>query len=142
MAKQIAVFAQNKPGRLSHITQLLSAIGVNIRAMTIADSGQFGVIKLLVDRPDEALQTLRAANMAANEKEVLALLMDDQPGGLYKLASALESSNINISDAYGFIIKSREQAVFVVDTDNMAETASLVQSLGLKTLSDEELYGL
>ncbi|MCL4534057.1 MAG: ACT domain-containing protein [Bacteroidetes bacterium] len=142
MAKQIAVFAENKPGRVGQIARLLSEANINIRAVTIADSGQFEVIKLLVDRPDEAYQALRAAKMAANEKEVLAILMDDEPGGLYRVASALESAHINVSDAYGFIIKSRQQAVLVLDTESMAQAAGLIASLGLKTLTDEELYGL
>ncbi len=142
MAKQIAVFAENKPGRLGQVTRVLSEKGINIRAMTIADSGQFGVIKLLVDRPDDAFQALRAANMAAHEKEVLAILMDDSPGGLQKVAHALEDARVNVSDAYGFIIRSREQAVLILDTDNLATAADLIAAAGLKTLSDEELYGL
>jgi hypothetical protein len=142
MAHQIAVFAENKPGRLGQITRLLLEAGVNIRAMTIADSGQYGVIKMLVDSPDVAYEAFRKSNMAATKKEVMAIVMDDQPGGLHRVAGALESAHINISDAYGFIVESKKQAVLVLDTDNLSQATSLVAGLGLKTLSDEELYGL
>jgi hypothetical protein len=142
MAHQIAVFAENKPGRLGQITRLLAEANVNIRAMVIADSGQYGVIKLLVDRPEAAFEAFKAARMAASQKEVLAILMDDEPGGLYRVASALESANINVSDAYGFIIDSKKQAVLILDTQNQFQTRSVVANIGLKTLSDEELYGL
>jgi hypothetical protein len=142
MAHQIAVFAENKPGRLGQITRLLAEANVNIRAMVIADSGQYGVIKLLVDRPEVAFEAFKAARMAASQKEVLAILMDDEPGGLYRVASALESANINVSDAYGFIIDSKKQAVLILDTQNQFQTRSVVANIGLKTLSDEELYGL
>lgn len=142
MAHQIAVFAENKPGRLGQVTRVLAEAEINIRAMTIADSGQYGVIKLLVDRPDAAVVALTDARMAASQKEVLAIVMDDQPGGLYRVAKALESAHINISDAYGFIVESKKQAVLVLDTENISQVSTLVTSLGLRTLSDEELYGL
>jgi hypothetical protein len=95
-----------------------------------------------VDKPGIATGAFKSAGMAASQTEVLAILMDDQPGGLYRVASALESARINISDAYGFIVESKQQAVLVLDTDDAVQVLSLVSGLGLRTLTDDELYGL
>jgi hypothetical protein len=142
MAHQISVFAENKPGRISRVTEILAKEGINIRAMTLSSSGDFGIIKLLVDRPDQALRALTAGGLSAYKKEILAILMDDRPGGLNLLASTLEGNGINIEDAYGFVVKSRGQAVFVLEVDTIPEATALAAGAGLPTLTDEELYAL
>jgi hypothetical protein len=142
MAHQISVFAENKPGRISRVTGILETEGINIRAMTLSSSGDFGIIKLLVDQPDKALRALSAGGLSAYKKEILAILMDDRPGGLNLLARTLEGNGINIEDAYGFVVKSLGQAVFVVEVDTIPEATALVAGAGLPMLTDEEIYAL
>jgi hypothetical protein len=142
MAHQISVFAENKPGRIEHITGILKEAGVNIRAITIASSDDFGVVKLLVDQPNLAYEKLVAEGVSASKKEVLALLMNDQPGGLHQIAHILGQKNINIEDAYGFVIQDKQEAVLVLEIEKMPEAATVLREKGVQVLTDEEVYSL
>jgi len=142
MAKQVCVFAENKPGRLERITDILMEARINIRAVTIATSQGFGIVKLLVDEPDRALDLLRREGLSAYARQVIAVVMGDQPGGLHRIARACSSRGINIEDAYGFIIRDKEKAVMVLDVEDIPDALNMLQDAGLVMLSDEELYSL
>jgi hypothetical protein len=142
MAHQVSVFAENKPGRIEKITRLLTGREVNIRAITISSSDRFGVIKLLVDRPDEAYRALTEAGFSVVKREIIAVLMDDRPGGLHAVAGLLGRTGVNIEDAYGFVVEDRKRAVLVMEVDRPAEVQKLLAGQGLKTLSDAEIYSL
>ena len=142
MAHQVTVFAENKPGRLGRITRILAGAGVNLRAFTIADSGDFGVLKFVVDRPDAAHKALTDAGLVARKREVLAIEMEDQPGGLSRIAQVLEERGINITDATAFITGQKGKAVLLVETERIPEAERVVAQAGLKTLSDDEIYSL
>jgi len=98
--KQISLFAENKPGRLSKIADTLSKAKVNIRAFTIAEAGDFGVIRMVVDDPDRAYKTLQKQGFAVSETEVIGVEMKDVPGGLFEISSTLGSNGVNIDYAY------------------------------------------
>jgi hypothetical protein len=140
MAQQINVFAQNKPGRLEHLTRILKKAGVNIRAITLADQEGFGVIKLLVDDPDGAYLALTREGFTAYRKDVIAVIMNDQPGGLHEICQVLDGQGINIEDAYGFVVQDLKTALLVVEVEKIPEAEDVLRSAGLRTLSDEELY--
>ena len=140
MAQQINVFAQNKPGRLEHLTRVLKDSGVNIRAITLADQEGFGVIKLLVDKPDEAYDALAAEGVTAFRKDVIAVIMNDSPGGLHEVCQVLDARGINIEDAYGFVVQDLKTALLVVEVEKIPEAEEVLRSAGLRTLSDQELY--
>ena len=142
MAHQISIFAENKPGRIERITGILKEAQINIRAITIAGSEGFGVIKLLVDKPDIAYQRLAAEGVPASKKTILALLMDDRPGGLHRIARILGDRNINIEDAYGFVVQDKKQAVLVLEIEKMPEAAGILQQEGVHVLTDDEIYAL
>lgn len=142
MAHQVSIFAENKPGRIEKITEILKKEDINIRAITISSSDNFGVIKLLVNKPDAAYSELAAKGFSVFKKEIIAVLMDDRPGGLNTVVGALGGAGINIEDAYGFVIQDRRQAVLVMEVDRVDEVQSLLAGHGLKTLSDEEIYNL
>jgi hypothetical protein len=142
MAHQVAVFAENKPGRIEKITRILRDGGINIRAITIAGADKFGVVKLLVDRPEEAYRDLAAAGFSVFKREIVAVLMDDRPGGLHAVAEILGQAGVNIEDAYGFVIEDRRRAVLVMEVDRIADVQILLDRHHLKTLSDEEIYSL
>lgn len=142
MAHHIAVFAENRPGRIERVTRVLMEAGVNIRAITIATSDSFGVIKLLVDDPERAHSALSGAGLSAFTREIVAVVMDDRPGGLHDVAEVLGREGINIEGAYGFVIEDRKRAVLVVETDRVPEVELLLRKRGLATLSDEEIYSL
>jgi hypothetical protein len=139
IAYQVSVFAENKPGRLAAVTGILAREKINIRATTIATSDTFGVINLIVDDPKRAQAALSGAGMTANLREVLAILIEDKPGGLDKLMQMLAREDVNINNAYGFVLESREKAVFVVDVDQIEKARKIIENAGFKTLDADAL---
>ena len=142
MAHQINVFLENRPGRLERLTRALMQERVNIRAITIADQEGFGVIKLLVDDPDKAYQALRREGFTAYLREVIAVIMNDRPGGLHEVCEVLDREGINIEDAYGFVVQELKTALLVVEVENLPEAEEVIRRTGIRVLSDEELYRL
>lgn len=142
MAHQISVFVENKPGRIERVAGIMAKANVNIRAITVSGTYEYGVMKLLVDKPDTALEALRAQGISANKREILAVLMDDRPGGLYRVAKVFGQREINIEDAYGFVIEDKKRAVLVVDVEKIKEAEKILKEEGISTLTDEEIYAL
>ena len=139
IAYQLSIFAENKPGKLAHVTGVLAAENISIRATTISTSDTFGVISLIVDNPKRAQDALTKAGMTVHLRGVLAVLIPDQPGGLDKLTRLLEAEGININNAYGFVLDSGKKAVFVVDVDQMEKTENLLEKHGFQTLDTQAL---
>jgi hypothetical protein len=142
MANQVNVFAQNQPGRLERLTEVLLEEGINIRAITISGSEDYGVIKLLVDDPGKAFAALQREGFSAFLKEVIAVVMDDRPGGLHSVCRVLGDSGVNVEDAYGFVFQDRKTAILVVEVDEIPEAEDILRAKGLEFLSDAELYSL
>ncbi|PIE32582.1 hypothetical protein CSA56_14850 [candidate division KSB3 bacterium] len=140
IAHHISVFAENKPGRLDHITQILTDAHVNIRAIKISDLGEFGVIKALVDDPDTAYQMLKKGQVSVSKKPIVAVTVDDKPGGLHTVLTLLTQQNINVEDSYGFVIN--QQGILVIEVADVPEVMELLKDSGLHLLSKEEIYSL
>jgi hypothetical protein len=142
MPQQVSVFAENRPGKIDRITGVLETKNINIRAITISDSGDYGIIKLLLDKPVEGCAALKEEGIAATLKDIVAVKVSDRPGGLHKASSVLARNNINVEDAYGFTIRGSDQAVFVFQVGNVPETEKILRSEGFTILSNQELYYL
>ena len=142
MAHQISVFVENKPGRIERVTEFLMKAKVNIRAITVMGTFEYGVIKLLVDKPDVAHEALKTQGISSHKREIIAILMDDRPGGLNRVAKVFGKKKINIDDAYGFVIEDKKRAVLVVDVEKIQEAETVLKEEGLTILSDEEIYSL
>ncbi len=140
MPYQVSVFAENKPGKIERITGVLSKNNINIRAITISDSGDYGIIKLLLDRPQDGATILNDEGITATVKDIVAIRIKDKPGGLFEVASFLKANDINVEDAYGFMVKSHDEAVFVFQVENIKKTEKLLTDAGFKVLADNELY--
>ncbi|TFG43485.1 MAG: ACT domain-containing protein [Syntrophobacterales bacterium] len=140
IAYHISVFAENRPGRLDHITGVLAQASVNIRAIKISDLGEHGVVKILVDDPDTAYHALKQAGVLASQKEIVAVAVEDRPGGLHEVLKLLTRQRINVEDSYGFVLHTR--AVLVIEVADVAETMRLLKEAGLHLLSREEIYTL
>ena len=140
IAYHISVFAENRPGRLDHITGVLAQTNVNIRAIKISDLGEHGVVKILVDDPGTAYRALTQAGLLASQKEIVAVAVEDRPGGLHEVLKILTRQRINVEDSYGFVLST--QAVLVIEVADVAETMVLLQAAGLHLLSREEIYAL
>ena len=138
-AYQLTIPAENRPGVLAQITATLARKAINIRAVTISSFGDRGFINLIVNDPQQGHKVLRNEGLPVELKEVLAILIEDRPGGLDKLLQVLHAENINIENGYGFVIESRKDAVFVIDVADPAHAKSLIEAAGFKTLSPQEL---
>ena len=142
IAYQLSVFAENKPGKIAHLTGVLGKEKINIRATTIATSDTFGVINLIVDDPKRAEAALIKAGVTVHLKSVLAVLIPDEPGGLDNLMQLLYREGININNAYGFVLESSKKAVFVVDVDQLEKTEKLLEGKGFQTLDTKTLSAI
>jgi hypothetical protein len=142
MAHQINVFAQNQPGRLERLTEVLMEEEVNIRAITIAGVDEYGVIKLLVNDPRKAHEVLQREGFSSFMKEVIAVIMDDRPGGLHRICRALGDKGVNIEDACGFVVQDRQTAVLVIEVEKIPEAEEVLLGAGFEIMSDKELYSL
>lgn len=134
MYNEVRVFVENKPGKLSRIAELLGNAGIDILALDVADDGQFGVFKILTAEPERAKETLSGANMTVAFNKVACIEISDEPGGLLKLANALDKANLNVTDAYGCILERGKRAVFVVKGDNLEAIEAAAREAGLKPL--------
>ncbi len=139
-AWHLSVFAENRPGRLEAITGILARAGINIRAIKISDLGDHGVVKLLVNEPDAALQALTAGGIVASKRPVLAVAVEDRPGGLHAVLNVLTRRGINVEDAYGFARDRR--AILVIEVPDLAAAEEPLRAAGLDPLAEEELYRL
>ena len=140
IAHHLSVFAENKPGRLDRITEILAEAQINIRAIKISDLGEFGVVKALVDDPDRAYQVLKEGHVSVTKKAIVAVVVDDTPGGLHKVLKILTQQNINVEDSYGFVMNKR--GILVIEVDNVPSVTDLLKDSGLHLLSEEEIYAL
>ncbi len=138
MVNELRVFAENKPGKLSQIAGLLGTAGIDILALDIADEGQFGVFKILTAEPDRAKSVLEEANMTVAFNKVACIEIPDQPGGLVRLAKALDEAGLNITDAYGCILERGKRALFVVKGSNLEAIEAAAKSAGLAPLDSLE----
>jgi hypothetical protein len=142
IAQQLSIFAENRPGKLAAVTTVLAKEKISIRATVISTSDTFGVISLIVDDPVRAQTALTKAGMMVRLRDVLAVLIDDKPGGLDRLTQLLFKESINVNNAYGFVLESREKAVFVLDVDQIEKTEKLIEKHGFKTLDVEALSAI
>ncbi|HHF98915.1 MAG TPA: ACT domain-containing protein [Candidatus Aerophobetes bacterium] len=140
--KQVSVFARNEPGRIKKITEVLADENINIRAITIASGDDYGVVKLLVSDPLKACRALKKEGLSVALNEVIAVQMEDKPGGLCKILKIFTENKINIEDAYGFVIKSGEVAVLVINIANIEEGIKILSSQDVRLLTEEDLYRL
>jgi hypothetical protein len=144
MAKQLTIFVENRAGRLKAISENLCKNHIDIRAFTIQDRGDYGLLRLIVDKPNDAYLALADVGCACALKDVLAVSVSDQPGNFHRLTSALAADGINITDAYGFVLQPNKTGVccMEIESSQLAKAAQVVRQAGFAVLEDEELYGL
>jgi hypothetical protein len=138
----LSVFAADRAGELARATKVLAEAGLNIRWVSIAPSEGFGVIKFLVDRSAEGLEQLRAAGFTVSLNEVLAVEVRDKPGGLHAVAEVLARHRLNITNASGFVISSRERAVLLIEVEDVIAAQEALKGRHLHLLTEEELVKL
>ena len=142
MPKQLNIFLENKPGRLESVTQMLSANNINVIAFTIQDRGEFGVMKLLVDKAEQAYLALADKGFACALKDILLLSIKDRPGNLHKLTSLLLKHKVNIVDAHGFVLSPGKEGVCWLELSDMKNASGILAGEGFRVLDDKALAEL
>jgi len=140
--KQISVFLENRPGILAELTTLLGDHGINIQALSIAESRDFGVIRMIVHDPTSAAKLLEKKGFSVQEVDVLAVEVADEPGGLGKALSELAEERLNIDYLYTFINKLANNAVIVLRVDNLDFAYTVLSRKGFRLLSQEDFRKL
>ncbi|TFH40598.1 MAG: ACT domain-containing protein [ANME-2 cluster archaeon] len=136
--KQISVFAENKSGRLEKITRILKSANINIRAFNIAEAGDFGVLRMVVDQTDKAHEVLREAGFTVAENDVLGVEMQDTPGGLYEIAKVLGDNNVNVDYAYAFGSATRN-ALLILRVDNVDNAINVLSTAGVNLFGMDDV---
>lgn len=138
--RQISVFLENKSGRLLEVCNRLAEEGVNIRALSIAETADYGVLRLIVNDPDKAMRTLTSGGFTVSETEVIAVEVPDEPGGLAGVLVPLYDANVNIEYIYCFVEKSGKSAMVVFRVEQIDEAIRAIQGGGYKVMREEEVY--
>jgi hypothetical protein len=140
--EQISIFIENKSGRLAEVARVLGEQKVNIRALSLADTSDFGILRLLVDNTDIALKTLKEGGFTVNKTEVVAVEVPDQPGGLCNILQVLDEAQVNVEYMYAFVERNAGNAVIIFRFDEIDNAIGTLQDKGVSILSGEKLYSL
>ncbi|HSO67689.1 MAG TPA: ACT domain-containing protein [Desulfatirhabdiaceae bacterium] len=140
--KQISVFLENKAGRLSEVTAILSEADINIRALSLADTSDFGVLRLIVNNSAKALDALKNNGFSVGVTDVVAVEVMDRPGGLHHILNLLHQSKINVEYMYAFVQQSGKNAVMIFRFDHTNEAIDILSKDGIAIIDGENLYEL
>jgi hypothetical protein len=140
--EQIAVFLENKSGRLAELTEKLAEQNINIRALSVADTADFGILRLIVDNVEKAKSTLKSNGFTVGITNVIAVEVADKTGGLAGVLKTIEEEKLNVEYMYAFVHKTGENAVLIFRFDEMDQAIESLQRTGYKILTGEEICGL
>ena len=137
--RQLSVFVENKQGTLSGIIEVLAEAGIDIRALTIADTTDFGILRLIVKNPEEAKKVLQDKNFVVTINHVLGVEVPDKVGGLALLLRVLDNAHINIEYMYDFLAIKKEKAYIILRVENTAKAAELLEKNGIRCVQDSDI---
>ena len=138
--RQLSVFLENRVGRLAAIAELLGNAGVNIGALPVADTRDFGILRLLVDDVDKAEKVLKANEVVCHINEVTAIEVDNHPGGLAKLLQKLNAAGVNVEYMYALAEPKSQRPVMIFRFSESRKALEALEGTGMHTLSEEELF--
>jgi hypothetical protein len=139
---QISIFLENKKGRLFEVCSLLGKHSINIRALTIAESEGFGVMRVVVDKPQDAMKVLKENSLAAKLTDIIAVEVDDRPGGLANILRVFNENDINVEYMYGFVEKFSDKALMVFRVEETDKAASLLVKNNIKIVREDDIRNL
>ncbi len=140
--EQISVFIENKSGRLAEVTRILGDAGINIRALSLADTSDFGILRLIVNDREKAKAVLKENGFTVSKTEVVAVEVPDRPGGLSQILQTLDSHTINVEYMYAYVERSGGNAVIIFRFDETGKAIATLQQNGFTILSGERLYSM
>lgn len=137
--EQISIFIENKSGRLAEVSGILGQTGVNIRALSLADTSDFGILRLIVDDTEKALSVLREHHFTVSKTDVIGVEVPDSPGGLSTILEILDQNDVNVEYMYAFADRSGGNAVIIFRFDDIDEAISALTRNGVKILKGEQI---
>ena len=140
--KQISVFLENRKGRLWKALNILAVAKINIRALSIADTSEFGILRIIVPEPERAKNILEESNFVVKVNDVIAVSIPDEPGGLDSVLEALNKLDINVEYLYAFVEKKGKNAIVVIRTEDIDAGINALEKGGVTVLKSEEVYSL
>ena len=142
LIKQISVFVENKEGRLAEITETIAKAGVDIRALSIADTTDFGILRLIVDKPHETEKVLRDSGFTVSVTSVIAVGIDDIPGGFAKPMRVLANAHIDVEYMYAFISRDTKKAYVILRVNDNATAAKALEEAGIALLDENGFHDM
>ena len=140
--KQLSVFVENKPGRLTEITRTLNESAIDIRALSIADTKDFGILRLIVNRPCQAEEVLKGAGFTVSLTEVIAIGIKDEPGGLAEAMHVLYENQVSVEYMYAFISRTNGMAFVILRVDDNKRSIEILQKNGIHILQNQDIYNM
>jgi hypothetical protein len=140
--EQISIFLENKPGGLEEVTRILKDAGINIRTLSLADTTDFGILRLIVNDVETASRVLKEQGLRVSRTTVVAVEVPDRPGGLHGILEVLTKNGINVEYLYAFVERSGENAVIIFRLDAPDKAIEVLEQNGLTVLPGAKLYGL
>jgi hypothetical protein len=140
--EQISIFIENKSGRLAEVSRILGDAGVNIRALSLADTTDFGILRLIVNDREKAMAALKSKGFTVSKTEVVAVEVPDKPGGLASILQTLDAEAINVEYMYAFVERCGDNAVIIFRFDETDKAISILRTQGFNILQGERLYGM
>ena len=137
---QLSVFLENKPGKLSVPCKALAKAGINILTLSLADTHQFGILRLILKDPAKARRALEEAGCVVNVTEVVAIEVADRPGGLAAVLEAIEKAQINLEYMYAFTFRSKDTAILIFRFENPDDAIEALRAEGLNVIAEVDLF--
>ncbi|MGL4368343.1 MAG: ACT domain-containing protein [Spirochaetota bacterium] len=138
---QLSIFLENKPGHLQHILKILADRDINIKTLTIAEVNDFGILRMIVSRPEEAHTALRAEHITCSVTDVLAVGIEDKPGALFRLMDVFSKRNINIEYMYAFTEKAEDKAIMIFRFDDIELAKKALAEEGYSIMKKIDIHG-
>lgn len=139
MIRQLSVLVENKPGSLMEVTSRLTEVHVNIRAVANFDAPDFGILRLVVDKPQEAKEYLTARGYVVSVHEVMGVELEDKKGNLNQMLSILAEGKLNINYIYSFVIRNGRAPVMVFQTDDYEKATQILKKYNVKIVEEDDL---
>jgi len=140
--EQLSVFVENKPGKLLEALETLAEAKVDMRALSLADTSDFGILRIIVDKPDKALEILSDAGFLVKSNEVLAVVIGDRPGGLAEVVGILAGADVNIEYTYAFVAHSKDKAYVILRVDDNDAAVKILTANSVSLLTAKEMYSM
>jgi len=142
MIKQLSIFLENKKGRLAQVAATLAKKRINIRALSLADSADFGVLRLIVNNPDKGAACLKKTGMVVQVTDVIAIEISDKPGGLSRVLKLFTREGINVEYMYAFVEKIKDKAIVIFKIEHPARAVRFLKKAGIPLVQSSVLKGL